>query len=70
MRRPRGPKGAKAWRYVIAGLLALGPGFTAVFTDNVALGLVAAGIVLVSILIGPWVDPWLIDAPEDSDGAG
>lgn len=68
MRRPRGPKGAKAWRYVIAGLLALGPGFTAVFTDNVALGLLAAGIVLVSILIGPWIDPWLIDETEDSGG--
>lgn len=67
MRRPRGPKGARAWRYVIAGLLALGPGFTAVFTDNVALGLIAAGIVLTSILIGPIVDPLLIDDREDAD---
>ena len=70
MRRPRGPKGAKAWRYLIAGLLAIGPGFTAVFTENVTLGLIATGIVLVSILIGPWVDPWLIEEPEDSRGSG
>ncbi len=70
MRRPRGLKGAKAWRYLITGLLAIGPGFTAVFTDNVALGLIAAGIVLVSILIGPWFDPWLIEEPEDSHGPG
>lgn len=61
MRRPRGPKGARAWRYLITGLLAIGPGFTAVFTDNVTLGLIAAGIVLASILIGPVVDPLLID---------
>jgi hypothetical protein len=61
VRRPRGPKGARAWRYLITGLLAIGPGFTAVFTDNVTLGLIAAGIVLASILIGPVVDPLLID---------
>ena len=68
MRRPRSEKGAKAWRYVTAGLLAVGPGFAAIFTDDVVLGLIAAGIVLASILIGPVVDPWLIDDGSDDTG--
>lgn len=61
MRRPRGPKGAKTWRYVITGVIALATGVPAILTDNVPLGLVTAGIVLASILVGPWVDPRLID---------
>lgn len=53
---PRSGRAEKAARYVVAGLLAAIPGIWAIVTDNPPLGLVAVGIVVAAILIGPLIE--------------
>jgi hypothetical protein len=53
---PRTARAERAVRYTVAGLLAAVPGIWAVVTDNARLGLVAAAIVLIAILLGPVIE--------------
>lgn len=53
---PRTARAEKAVRYTVTGLVAAVPGIWAIVTDNAKLGLVAAGIVLVAILLGPVIE--------------
>ena len=53
---PTTPRASKTVRYILTGIIAAVPGIWAIVTDNSVLGLIALGIVLVSILIGPTID--------------
>ncbi|MDH3724906.1 MAG: hypothetical protein OER93_04070 [Thermoleophilia bacterium] len=53
---PRTARAERAVRYTVAGLLAAVPGIWAILTDDARLGLVAAAIVLVAILLGPVIE--------------